>query len=58
MAIINLKTHPRADWKQTIKNHYPFLPYWWIRGVTSQSRQALMNLELEKTLAAEDTVLL
>ena len=58
MAIIDLKTCPTSDWKQTIISRYPFPPYWWIRGVTSQSRQALMYRELDRTLAAEKTCLL
>jgi RimJ/RimL family protein N-acetyltransferase len=58
MTIIDLKTHPIAHWKQTIINHYPFLPYWWIRGVTSESRQALMNQELDKTSATQKACLL
>ncbi len=57
MAIVDLKTHPTSGWKQTIVNNYAFLPYWWIRGVASRSRQALMSQELDKALAAEETCL-
>lgn len=55
MVVIDLKTHPIAHWKQTIINHYSFLPYWWIPGVTSKSRQALMSRELDKALSAPKT---
>ncbi|RLC91247.1 MAG: hypothetical protein DRI79_03320 [Chloroflexi bacterium] len=58
MTIIDLKTHPVTGWKQTVIDNYAFLPYWWIRGVTSQSRQALMSQELDKILATEKTRLL
>jgi ribosomal protein S18 acetylase RimI-like enzyme len=57
MTIVDLKTHPVSGWKQTVINNYAYLPYWWIRGVTSQSRQALMSQELDKILAAEETCL-
>lgn len=58
MTIVDLKTHPVSGWKQTVINNYAFLPYWWIRGVTSQSRQALMNQELDSALTTEKTCLL
>jgi len=58
MAIINLKPHPIPHWRQTIANQYPFLPYWWVSGIMSQSRQALMSQELKKTSVAEETCLL
>lgn len=58
MAIIDLKTYPTSDWKQTIITHYSFPPYWWIRGVTIQSHQALLGRELDMALTAEKTCLL
>jgi len=58
MNIVDLKANPVSGWKQTIIDNYVFLPYWWIRGVTSQSRQALMTQELDRILAAEETYLL
>lgn len=57
MAIVDLKTDPVSGWKQTVAESYAFLPYWWIRGVTSQSRQALMSHELDKMLAVEESCL-
>ncbi len=53
MTIVDLKAHPVADWKQAIVNHYAFPPYWWIRGVSAESRQALMNRELDEALTIE-----
>jgi len=58
MAIIDLKIHLTDHWRQAIIDHYHFHPYWWIPGITSQSRQALMNQELDKTLTVEETCLL
>ena len=58
MTIVDLKTNPVDQWKQTITNHYPFLPYWWIRRVRTESRQALMNRDLDSALASDETRLL
>jgi RimJ/RimL family protein N-acetyltransferase len=58
MMIVDLKTHPTVHKKQAIINHYPFLPYWWIRGITTESRQSLMDRELDKALTAEKACLL
>jgi ribosomal protein S18 acetylase RimI-like enzyme len=57
MTIVDLKANPVSGWKQTVIENYAFPPYWWIRGVTSPSRQALMSQELDKTVAAEETCL-
>jgi GNAT superfamily N-acetyltransferase len=58
VAVIDLKAEPSAHWKQTIIEHYAYLPYWWISGVTSQSRQALLDWELTGALADEERWLL
>lgn len=58
MTVVDLKTHPTPHWKQAIINHYPFLPYWWIRGVTTESHQALMGRDLDSALASDETRLL
>jgi RimJ/RimL family protein N-acetyltransferase len=55
MNVIDLKTQPVAQWKQTVIDHYRFAPYWWLHSVTPASRQALMSQELDKALAAEKT---
>jgi RimJ/RimL family protein N-acetyltransferase len=58
MKIVDLKTSPATQWKQSIINHYPFPPYWWLRGITAETRKALMSRELEKTLATEKACIL
>jgi len=58
VTIVDLTTHPIAHWKQTIIDHYPFLPYWWIHGVTTESRQALMDQDLDSALTNEKACLL
>jgi ribosomal protein S18 acetylase RimI-like enzyme len=58
LTVIDLKTQPGADWKQTIINHYAFLPYWWISGITAGSRQALMGRDLDSALSGDRTCLL
>lgn len=58
MPIVDLKTQPMARWKPAILDIYPFLPYWWLRGVTPESRQALMSRELDAASRAEKTSLL
>jgi GNAT superfamily N-acetyltransferase len=58
MNIIDLRARPLSGWKQTVLNHYAFLPYWWIRGIHAENRRALMSQKLEQTLAAEGTCLL
>ena len=58
MTVVDLKTHPIAHWKQEIVDSYSFLPYWWIRGVSTDSRKALMRQDLEGALTAEKTYLL
>jgi GNAT superfamily N-acetyltransferase len=58
MAVIDLKAHPTAHWKQVVLRQYTFLPYWWIRAVTTESRRALMNQDLDAALATDKTCLL
>lgn len=57
MTIVDLKAQPISQWRQAILDNYEFLPYWWIRGVTSESRKALMGQALDEALSANDRCL-
>jgi GNAT superfamily N-acetyltransferase len=58
MAIIDLKTEPSAHWKPTIVEYYAYPPYWWLSGVTFQSRQALLDRELTRAVSDQESWLL
>ena len=55
MEVVDLRTSPIANWEESITDHYPFAPYWWIRGVTPESHRALMRRELEEALTSDNT---
>jgi GNAT superfamily N-acetyltransferase len=58
MTVVDLRQEPVAEWVGQIVDRHPFLPYWWIRRVTPESRRALMEKEVDQGLADPQNYLL
>jgi GNAT superfamily N-acetyltransferase len=56
--IVDLRLEPGTDWIGQIVAGHRFLPYWWLRRVTPESRRAMMNSELHQALADPQASLL
>ena len=58
MHIIDLKRLPEEQWLPTLLERYAYAPYWWIRGVTAESRRALLAQEITDALQSDKHILL
>lgn len=58
MHIINLKATPDEAWREALLAEYAFPHYWWLRGVTPESRRQLMDAELATALTGTHTLVL
>jgi len=56
--IVDLLERPASEWKPVLLSSYTYSPYWWIRGVTPESRRALMNRQLDQLRSASARCLL
>lgn len=58
MTLLDLHANWQPSWADAIFQSYPLLPYWWIRSVSAESRQRLMQQALDETLADANALLL